>query len=373
MSTPRIGLHLDPLDTLFFRDGRPFGAATKASGGLPTPQPLAGALRTALLAQHGFDFRRFSQLRRQPKPGAIRDHLDGCGAPQHVIATSFRGPWLALADKERIEPLLPVPANVVRQSTKNGKEEKGSWHLNRLHGSELPGWAPDSLHGLRPLWRKDEAPDAKHPGGFLTLTGIKHYLRGEALNDDFWLKDSDLYDFDNRTGIEIDPSSLTGIKGQIYGIRLLTLKPHFKGKEVCLYAEMLPPAAGELSVPELVPLGGEGRYVAVRKREAVCWPDHGSDSRSLWLLATPAFFPGKSPLPDVKPGKLLAAASGHPVAVSGWDIARNGPRPTRFAVPAGSVYFVDGPFNPAHQSLCADSEDVAQGWGYALRGSWNHA
>src|SRR5260370_1121735 len=51
-----IGLRLDPLDTLFFRDGRPFDAASRASGGLPLPQTFAGAVRTYLLARAGFDF-----------------------------------------------------------------------------------------------------------------------------------------------------------------------------------------------------------------------------------------------------------------------------------------------------------------------------
>ena len=45
-------------------------------------------------------------------------------------------------------------------------------------------------------------------------------------------------------------------------------------------------------------------------------------------------------------GVRETAASGSPVAVSGWDVARGGPRRTRFAVPAGSVYFVEGDFAP---------------------------
>ena len=54
MNTPpnrsAIGVLLDPLDTLFFRDGRPFDASSRVRGGLPNPQTLAGALRTALLS-----------------------------------------------------------------------------------------------------------------------------------------------------------------------------------------------------------------------------------------------------------------------------------------------------------------------------------
>src|SRR5262245_53965921 len=70
----RAGLCLEPLDTLFFRDGRPFDAANRVSGGLPQPQPLAGALRTALLAQHGFRFEHlWRDLRGQP--GVPSDQL----------------------------------------------------------------------------------------------------------------------------------------------------------------------------------------------------------------------------------------------------------------------------------------------------------
>ncbi len=53
-ATTWVGLRLDPLDTLFFRDGRPFDAANRVVGGLPNPQTLAGALRTNLLGASGF-------------------------------------------------------------------------------------------------------------------------------------------------------------------------------------------------------------------------------------------------------------------------------------------------------------------------------
>ena len=39
--------------------------------------------------------------------------------------------------------------------------------------------------------------------------------------------------------------------------------------------------------------------------------------------------------------KLVAAAVGRPVTVSGWDLIENIPKPSRRLVPAGSVYFVE--------------------------------
>ena len=51
--TRRVGLCLNPLDVLFFRDGRPFEAASRAYGGLPLPRTFAGALRTACSSRLG--------------------------------------------------------------------------------------------------------------------------------------------------------------------------------------------------------------------------------------------------------------------------------------------------------------------------------
>lgn len=363
-----VGVRLDPLDTLFFRDARPFDAAIRASGQLPYPQPLAGAMRTALLARHGFNFADFSARRRRNPREEERAALEALGAPRNILDLHFRGPWLALANGNHAEPLLPVPLTLTRD------EKKKEWYRSDPLKDIPPGWSdPDSL---RPLWRK-EGRDAKHPGGFLTPEGIGKFLAGGVPKDEDWLKSEDLYAFDHRTGIKIDPNSLTAAEGQIYGISLLALRPNVKRKGIpedtalCLYAEVL--TDSNPTVPDLLPLGGEGRYVRAKAVPAVAWPEAVEGKQNLWLLATPAFFPVGQPLPKVGSAQLKAAASGPPLAYSGWDVARGGTRPTRFAVPAGSVYFVEGDFAPKEESLCVAEEDVAQGWGFVLRGVWQNA
>src|SRR5262249_33971757 len=103
-----IGLRLDPLDPLLFRDGRPFDAATIAQSGLPTPQTLAGALRTALL--HAWDDRFLAEIKQRKRE--LRS------APGWITTCRFRGPWPALFDGENTAsapvPLLPTPAVLVR-------------------------------------------------------------------------------------------------------------------------------------------------------------------------------------------------------------------------------------------------------------------
>jgi CRISPR-associated protein Cmr3 len=367
----RTGLRLDPLDTLFFRDGRPFDAASRASTGLPQPQPLAGAVRTYLLARHGLDLDAFARQRRQKPDADVRDVLRRLGAPGWVLVLRFRGPWLALAGEQDVEPLLPVPVTLAR----DGRTKK--WHRADPLQGQLPGWDHPRL---RPVWRRG-APDAKHPGGYLTKAGIEKFLLAGGLpEDDDWLRADDLFGFDDRTGVEIDAGTLTAVEGRIYDIRLLALRPKVerdgphRGKRVCLYAELLGLPDGE-EFADPLPLGGEGRCARIHKVEPADWTQREPDGgRGLWLLASPAFLPGPEPLPAVQePARLVAAASGSPVAVSGWDVARGGPRPVRFAVPAGSVYFVDGTFNPPQNSLCTDPEQVAQGWGHILRGTWDDA
>ena len=361
--SPWVGLRLDPLDTLFFRDGRPFDATSRVSGGLPTPQTLAGALRTALLASTGFDFPKFAASRRS---SSILEALKHAGAPEWVTKAQFRGPWLGLARGGRIEPLLPVPAML------NQGRDDTDWVRSTPLESGLPGWHdPDGLLPLLP----EKAVTGKATPGLLTLSGVTTFLQGGRPNPDAFYENDHLYGFDNRVGIGIDMHSLTSADGDLYGIRLLALKKKVcesavcrsipatdaptrpcpaalddkhHNQAVCLYAEMAPgpnPAARPWLQNTPVPFGGEGRYVHVTEVQACEWPvADATRARSMWYLATPTFLSvsvkSRRSLPTLV--GLKAAASEGGLAVSGWDVARNGPRPTRFAVPGGAVYFVEG-------------------------------
>jgi len=67
---------------------------------------------------------------------------------------------------------------------------------------------------------------------------------------------------------------------------------------------------------------------------------------------------------------VVAAAVPPALPVSGWDMARGGPKPSRFAAPAGSVYFTRQSITPRPASLADDPFDRQQGWGAYLKGVW---
>ena len=209
----RIGLCIDPLDVLFFRDGRPFDAASRAYGGLPLPRTIAGSLRTALLQRNGFDFSKLQQGSPGSSPlsaATTRETLIGLGAPGWILATRFRGPWLALRERSgsALIPLLPSPATLLW--SKSCKE----WCRLYPWTQGLPGWTDKEI---LPLWHR-KLGDPKHPGGYLTLPGIFAFLRGEEPDKKTeWFDENDLFGYDDRTGIRVDAETLTAARGQIYG------------------------------------------------------------------------------------------------------------------------------------------------------------
>jgi CRISPR-associated protein Cmr3 len=108
----------------------------------------------------------------------------------------------------------------------------------------------------------------------------------------------------------------------------------------------------------------------------VRWPAVAVDGskRSVYVLTTPGRF-AKGWQPDAPPeGASLPAASvpGHG-AVSGWDLAKGGPKPTRFTVPAGSVYFFDNDTSTNLETFSNTPDNLREGWGLVLRGVWDYA
>ena len=357
-----LRLRLEPVDSLFFRDARPFEAASRAASGLPMPQTLAGAVRTLLLERHGIQFDRLAERIRRGVPFA--QALAEFGSEAVAVAElRLRGPWFTLED----EVLVPAPASLRREKRAVENQESDTRRVFRLDplSSPLPGWQPSSP-GMLPLWRYGRET-VEAISDFLKPSGLRRFLNGHTPQADDLVPTSCLYDFEDRTGIGVDARRNTAAEGMIYGIRMLALKPNAR-----LYAEVSGPApvlAPLATEPALMKFGGEGRHVIIRAAESGDdWPSvppQASQGRIV-LLTTPAYFNGWKP-PDLKP--VAAAVDGFQ-AVSGWDLARGGPKPNRFIVPAGSVYFF--PSGTQLPDELIDREDAKAGWGCFVEGNWSY-
>jgi CRISPR-associated protein Cmr3 len=369
--TNTIGVCLQPLDVLFFRDGRPFTGSERSVSGLPLPQTFAGAIRTTLLRSADCNFGRLKQAVESGHSFA-EAVKQACSREHHWIGNmAVRGPWLARQTPQDREPevLVPVPAILHKQKKRNAMKLLS---LAPLPTGQLSGWnPPHGQQGLRPLWLKHLS--ATEPAeGYLTQTGLEQFLRGDDVATDAVVPSSELFGLDYRIGIGISPERLVAEESQIFGRGFLALK-----KYVFLYAEIVTTGDSDLvsllSDNAPLPLGGEGRHALLhRLPKPLAWlnaqPQKGKP-KPLILLTTPcAFQAGWKP--RCLDGQIVAAAVTGSVAFSGWDLARGWPKPTRFAVPAGSVYFLESLPNNGLQSLAENDEDYQQGWGCCLRGVW---
>lgn len=373
MTTPAmktIGFRLQPLDVLFFRDGRPFTGSERSVSGLALPQTLAGAIRTALLRLAGCDFGR---LKQELEQGRSFDQAlkEACSREHHWIGqVTVRGPWLARSNDatDHLEVLVPVPANLHREK----HEHSGPLHhLTPLPNNQLPGWnPPQDQQGLRALWLKHSGP-TEPAAGYLTSRGLGRFLAGEKITDEDLVAADALFGLDYRTGIGIAPDRLVAEESQIFGRGFLALK-----ENVLLYAEIEAPVDAPVDKVfdqvKTLPLGGEGRHVKVERLQSpVTWPNKKpkGNQKPLIVLTTPCPFEAGWK-PRILDGRLVAAAVPGSLAFSGWDLARGGPKPTRFAVPAGSVYFLESLPDNWAQRLAENDEDRQQGWGSCLTGVW---
>jgi len=244
----------------------------------------------------------------------------------------------------------------------------------------LPGWQPPQP-GMQPLWLPCNEP-TEPVDAYLTPAGLERFLDGGVPEPDELIEPESLFGFDRRSGTAIDPDSLATQEGQLYCASFLSLRPG-----VAMYAELeLDGGRGEelFAEPATIRFGGEGRGAKVRRVDPLRWPDRRAElaaadppARCLILLTTPAPLARRWQPAGWPPGcKLIAACVPGYEPVSGWDLARGGPKPARYAIPAGSAFFLLADSNAVRSfadSLADDRDDQQTGWGCYVTGVWNYA
>ncbi len=338
-------LFLEPIDVWLFRDGRPFDAGSdhRAQSRFPPyPTVLQGAVRSHHLVVRGVD------LRDQRAVAAAVGTADDFGALR------MRGPFVARREGARLVRYLPQPADALVLSD----DEVAQLPAQQRHAgllwlrSATPPRAPDGMlvtSAPTPrLLGLGDAPRNGREGLWLSEDALRRYLRGEAVAA---LPGEQLFARESRLGIARDDTRRTTREGALYEVEFVRPAP-----DVGLLAEVEGydgwPAHG------LMRLGGEGhgaRFAQVGHGETdlagadvAPWPapPEPLPARFKLYFATPTYFAGGWQPADGNWGgffagdvKLVAAAVGRYESVGGFDLARNGHKPARRYVPAGSVYY----------------------------------
>lgn len=315
-------LKIDPLDTLFFRDGRPFTMGDDnwaVSIFPPSPGVIYGALRSLYFSWH-------------PKELALAETEADPTSGLQITAFYWR-----IGSGGEGNPYYPMPLDCVR--LKHNRREPHRFHLLTM---SLLGNLVTNYPFTWLLTSQDE--EVEGPVGYLIdHESLGNYLEGKRAT--FFGLDMNFYlSRELKVGIGRDAGTRAAEEHRLYRVEMLRLKDMSLAVD---YQGLKLPEEGFLR------LGGEGRaavytHVAGATEEL---PAPAAGRYFKLYLATPAFFKGGWRPGWINPEgvgnyqglklKLLTAAVGKPLSIGGFDIKRKQPKPMRKAVPAGSVYYFE--------------------------------
>lgn len=333
---------IEPLDVLFLRGNKLFGDPGSHGESLvpPWPSAVAGALRSRLLADDGVDLGAFAA-------GKIRHRALGSPAdPGDFTLTAFH---LArrFADG-RVESLYAPPADLVI-----GQADKDTPTVRRLAPTPpAQGLAASNPLPLLPVLAE---PQRSKPaeGYWLNEAGWQTYLAGQTPSATHLVHSSALWAIDHRVGVGLDAEQGRAADGRLFSVQAVAMHK----RETCGYDVGFVASVSGATLPQsgLLRLGGDGRGAALHPVNAA---PSGADlaaiarqRRCRIVLKTPGLFAQGWRLPGCDPrgrihlhgvtAKLVCAAVPRSETVSGWDLARHGPKPAQRVAPTGSVYWLD--------------------------------
>jgi len=334
-------LTLDPVDTLMFRDGRPFeqtdaGASEALSVFPPWPPTLVGAIRAALWDSLGaWDKARLGDGTDWQKPGTLGPL---CFGPPVLVwkgEAVFAAPLHLIEGRKDEQPQLAF--------LRPGKERECD-----LGKVRLPEPATGGISGIKPVSDR-----------WITKAGMARVLKGKLPDREHLLPLSELWRDEARVGIGIDPASRTTSDGRLYLAR--HVRP---GADLRLH--MTVKGWNGAFPPSPRPLGGEHRMASIGPGEPPDLPSGQPGDRLCLIAISPVVPEQDGRIEGLSPDNIVSACLGKPLPIGGWDSVNRRSIPMRNCYPAGSVWFVEG-LEPVPPKIGAATK---WGFGRVLAGVW---
>lgn len=314
-------IRLQPLDTVFFRDGKPFSQGEETWGDrtvfLPPPAVFYGALRSLYFSQNLDEFAKLSQNDATANLSITAVYLENKSAKSHRY--------------------LPTPRDVI---VFDKEEDFAEFKfLQPVHASASSCPRPYLLK--TPEGRDNKADE---PDQFLTEKAYKNYLIGKEPSKSNFLATPIIAE--PKVGIgRDDVTHVTGEDGRLYRVDMLRLATHPEELHREGWGFLLKFENLELTIGKgILKLGGEHKAAQYEIFNdlldiAILPPVEPFEYFKL-CLTTPAIFKsGWYPNLDKLGIELLAAAVGKPCYIGGFDMKERKPKNMYRAVPAGSVYY----------------------------------
>jgi CRISPR-associated protein Cmr3 len=373
-------LWIEAVDVWMFRDNKLFNAGQNffaRSQFPPTPRTIQGIIRTAYLEWKGVNWKTFNT------GGERRELYDAVGDARSLGRLRLRGPFLARKVNDKPETLHQPPFDLLYREAKDG-QPRGYVALapakERSFITELP------FEDWRPVIRPDHASahDPQRAGfkeieaRWLTNEQLRAYLAGKiAQIPGDPIEQKDLFLDEERPGLALDRRHRAANQRESRFYRARFIRP-------CENVGLLVGVDGVDDFPQSRQLrvGGEGKLARIERVQVDLPASPTPQGQVKIVLLTPAYFDdGWRPKngdwsPWVgKNARLISFIAGKPLALSGWDLAENRPRPLRNFVPAGSVYYFENATltgQPFTQTPDGEADFGAMGFGTFAPGQWNY-
>lgn len=355
-------IEIEPFDTLFFRNGKPYDAGYETYGECmfpPYPSVIYGALRTVYFSNN----------------------------PEELCkANTYEDPTVNLRVKgiyykTEKYTCLPIPYDLMQIKNKS-KEQRNKENFLKEYDTvslkyrKLIGQtSAKNISGT--LGYKEEVEDI--PDGLIDCGSFEDYISGFTDGIKV-IRFRDHASSEYKTIIKIDRRLHASEETKLCQMPMTRLKDI----SICVEFE-------GLKIPEkgIIKLGGEGKAAKYRVSQfySIKKPKIGSKYFKLYI-STPAVFkngwiPGwinKDTMQGEYAGlkvKLLTASIGKYIYIGGFDMKRNCPKPMKRAVPAGSVYYfeiLDGNSDMAvelfHGKSVSEFDTAIQGFGISYVGKF---
>lgn len=354
-----MDIRIEPLDTLFFRDGKPFsmGEETWADGYLlPPPSVIYGALRTAIAVQNGIPFVKVPTELDAVKVTGTYYRIDGntvLPLPLDLVEyekTSEIQDAEAEEKKYEVKPLAWAP--MFKMVTKAAKQEQ-TQYLGMAKGGETV-----------------EVFDH----GFIVATELEKYLEGH-LDRTLAYKMTDFVPNEPKVGNGRDDLTRSVEESLLYRTDMK------RSGQLQIGVSFI--AGRHTFTDALVRLGGEGKLAQITPvripfkllKKNITF----QKNRFKVYFSTPTLL--KNGVPNLSAlgieARLVGACVGKPIHIGGFDMENKRPKAMCKAVPAGSVFLYESENDVSLlnnlQGTSLSDERKNEGFGIAYFGTWDSA